>query len=314
MPEHFRNIKESVKKSLRESLQRLGRERLTLLQLHNSITRGRGDQPTSITPVDVLGKGGVLEAFSELQREGLIEHFGLTGLGEINALRETVLDAPWASIQLCIDLLHPLPELLATCRDRGIGVVAIRVLAGGALAGQPPSTHTLKTKFFPIAVFEDDQKNAAKLAARLPAGQDLKEAAIRFVLSQREVATALIGFATSEQVAEAVGMRNPGRCPTTGCKPYRLPHFRKWIAKPLRQKLAPSDYLRAQRFLVLGAAFFGWLFAGVQLGLMPLASLSVSEDLMGAAFTHARWRLVRALYRLTHVGRSDWRDSSRPVW
>ena len=53
------------------------------------------------------------------------------------------------------------------------------------------------------------------------------------------------------------------------------------------ETLAASDSLRAQRFLVLGAAFFGWLFAGVQLGLMPLASLSVSEDLMGAAFTHA---------------------------
>ncbi len=41
------------------------------------------------------------------------------------------------------------------------------------------------------------------------------------------------------------------------------------------------------RKLALGAAFLGWLFAGVQLGLMPLASLSVSRDLMGDAFTQA---------------------------
>jgi transcriptional regulator with XRE-family HTH domain len=35
---------------------------------------------------------------------------------------------------------------------------------------------------------------------------------------------------------------------------------------------------------VLAAGFLGWLCAGVQMGLMPLASLSVSKDLMGATF------------------------------
>src|SRR5436309_1279947 len=55
-------------------------------------------------------------------------------------------------------------------------------------------------------------------------------------------------------------------------------------------ELPPSPAMgraNRQRFLVLGAAFVGWLFAGVQLALMPLASLSVSQDLMGATFNHA---------------------------
>lgn len=39
------------------------------------------------------------------------------------------------------------------------------------------------------------------------------------------------------------------------------------------------------KWLVLGAAFLGWLFAGVQLSLMPLAALTISKDLMGASFT-----------------------------
>lgn len=213
MPEHLGDIKENVKESIRGSLRRLGRERITLLQLHNSITRERGDQPTSITSLDVLGKGGVLEAFAELQSDGVIEHFGLTGLGDLQALRETVVEGPWAGIQLCIDILHPLPELLFTCKERGIGVIAIRVLAGGALAGQGPSAHTLKTKFFPIAIFEEDQKNAAELARSLPKDVDLKSAAIRFVLSQDEVTTALIGFATTAQVDEAVGYAQCGPLP-----------------------------------------------------------------------------------------------------
>ena len=42
---------------------------------------------------------------------------------------------------------------------------------------------------------------------------------------------------------------------------------------------------RGARFAVLAAAFGGLLFDGFELGLMPLASLSVSKDLLGADYT-----------------------------
>jgi len=41
------------------------------------------------------------------------------------------------------------------------------------------------------------------------------------------------------------------------------------------------------RVAVLAAAFLGLLFDGVELGLMPVASLSVSKSLLGNAFTPA---------------------------
>lgn len=44
--------------------------------------------------------------------------------------------------------------------------------------------------------------------------------------------------------------------------------------------------LLRDRVVVLIAAVLGWVFAGIQLGLMPLASLSVSQDLMGEAYTN----------------------------
>ncbi|PYI85915.1 MAG: hypothetical protein DME26_09960, partial [Verrucomicrobia bacterium] len=47
------------------------------------------------------------------------------------------------------------------------------------------------------------------------------------------------------------------------------------------EDLAP----RTGRYVVVVCAFLGWLFAGVQLGLMPLASLSVSKDLLREVFT-----------------------------
>ena len=63
MPEQLGNIQAAVRESLAESLRRLGVECVTLLQLHNSITSHRGDEPTSITPADVLDTDGVLDAF-----------------------------------------------------------------------------------------------------------------------------------------------------------------------------------------------------------------------------------------------------------
>lgn len=47
----------------------------------------------------------------------------------------------------------------------------------------------------------------------------------------------------------------------------------------------PVVLTRAQRVFVLGVAFVGLVGAGFQLGLMPLASLSVSRSLLGAAIS-----------------------------
>ena len=48
-----------------------------------------------------------------------------------------------------------------------------------------------------------------------------------------------------------------------------------------------TSFPARSRYTVLAAGFLGWLCAGVQLGLMPLASLSVSKSLMGATFNDA---------------------------
>lgn len=48
----------------------------------------------------------------------------------------------------------------------------------------------------------------------------------------------------------------------------------------------PPTLTRGQRVVVLVVAFLGLVGAGFQLGLMPLAALSVSRDLLGAAFEH----------------------------
>lgn len=51
--------------------------------------------------------------------------------------------------------------------------------------------------------------------------------------------------------------------------------------------IASSDASRATRMAVLVAAFLGLVFDGIELGLMPVASLSVTKSLLGDAYTDA---------------------------
>ncbi len=216
--EDLDDIREAVRASVAASLRRLRRERVTLLQLHNAITVRRGDAPTSITPYDVLGAGGVLEVFEELRGEGVVAHLGLTGLGDIESLREVVRAGRWASMQVNEHaLIRRAPGddgLIDLCNRHGIGVLAIRVMAGGALAGQLPSAHTLKTPFFPLALYERDLANARRAMELLPAEMSLPELAIRHVLADARVASAIIGFSDAMQVEDAVRFAANGGLPT----------------------------------------------------------------------------------------------------
>ena len=215
--EDLADIGESIKASVAASLRRLRRPRITLLQLHNGITRSRGEWPDSITPSDVLGGGGVLDAFERLRADGVVSHFGLTGQGNRSSLDEVMAAGRWASIQVnehaLIRRARGSENFLEACARRGVGVLAIRVLAGGALAGQPPSAHTLGTRFFPLDVYQRDQRNAARVAAILPGKMTLPELAVRHVLGNALVASAVIGFANPQQVDDAVGFARAGALP-----------------------------------------------------------------------------------------------------
>ena len=49
-----------------------------------------------------------------------------------------------------------------------------------------------------------------------------------------------------------------------------------------------AELSRGGRYAVLAAAFLGLVFDGIELGLMPVASLSVSQSLLGDRLTPRR--------------------------
>jgi aryl-alcohol dehydrogenase-like predicted oxidoreductase len=115
------------------------------------------------------------------------------GLGRLGMRRVTLLQ-----------LHNSYGHIMADCAAQRMGVFAIRVFAGGALLGAPPSAHTLKTPFFPLALYERDARRAGALAALLPAGLSMQPAALRFALAHPHVTSALAGFRTPAEVDQAV--------------------------------------------------------------------------------------------------------------
>jgi aryl-alcohol dehydrogenase-like predicted oxidoreductase len=224
MPENLNHIRDHVRRSFFGSLQRLRVPRVTLVQLHNAITAKRGDEPTSLTPTDLLGAGGVLEAFNELKFEGLVDHFGITSIGQPASLHKVINSGAFETVQVPYNLVNysagydvsdgfreaDYGNVIDACRRQKMGVFAIRVFAAGALAGHSPSRHTHKTPFFPLDLYQRDQTRAARLGRICNGRLDLEEAAVRFVLSHQGVSSAIIGFGECRHVEQAVKYADKG--------------------------------------------------------------------------------------------------------
>ncbi len=211
------DLRPLVMQSVRESLSRLRLPRVTLLQIHNSITWNRNDQPTSVTPDDVLGDRGLLAGMQDARDAGWVDHFGLTGIGDADALRMVMRSGRFATIQAPFHLLNPSalretpaemcdPDyggFLQTAYELAMGIFAIRVFAAGALLGSAPSAHTLRTPFFPLPLYQRDLERVAKLQQRLGSATAVGQQALAFVLSQPEISSAILGFGAVSHVDDA---------------------------------------------------------------------------------------------------------------
>lgn len=211
------DLRPLVVASVKESLSRLKRPNVTLLQIHNSITRNRNDQPTSITPDDVLGPRGLLAGMEEVRAAGWVDHFGLTGIGDADALRTVMQSRKFDTIQAPFHCLNPSAlrdtpvawcdpdygRFLRTAHELGMGIFAIRVFAAGALLRAVPSAHTLKTPFFPLDLYRRDEARVRQLQERLGSRSDLQEFALRYVLSQPEITSTIVGCGAADHVAAA---------------------------------------------------------------------------------------------------------------
>lgn len=228
-PSDLENIGNGVRASLEASLKRLKRDYVDLFQLHNSISARRDPARDSLTVPDVRA---ALDTFQSLQEEGKIRFWGITGLGETDAVHAAVRSLDAHTIQACYNLLNPtggmqappgfpfqdFGQLIDRAAERGMGVIAIRVLAAGALSGTMDRHPLADGSFGTLATgrdYKDDVNRSAMFGFLVREGytSSLVEAAFRFAISRPEVSTALIGFSSLGQLEEAAAYAARGPLP-----------------------------------------------------------------------------------------------------
>jgi len=143
--EQFGRIADAVATSLDGSLARLSRDHVDIFHLHNAITEAGGGDTLSVQQV----LEDVVPAFERLRQQGKTRFLGLTAIGDTTALHRVIDARAFDSAQVVYNMLNPsaateLPpnypaqdygRLFDRTTSAGLGVIGIRVLAGGALSG-----------------------------------------------------------------------------------------------------------------------------------------------------------------------------------
>ncbi len=196
--------KETMRRGLERSLDRLGLDRLDLVQLH-------------CIPTEHLLKGDVFDWLRDFQAEGLIAHFGAS----VETVEEGLLamrQEGLLSLQVIFNLFRQkiATDLLPEAERTGTGIIVRLPLASGLLSGK----FTKETQFA-----ESDHRNYNRdgqafnvgetfagiayetgidlidgLKDTLPANMSLAEMANRWILDHPAVSTIIPGASAPDQV------------------------------------------------------------------------------------------------------------------
>jgi aryl-alcohol dehydrogenase-like predicted oxidoreductase len=243
----FSRIAETIAASLDESLARLRRDQVDIFHLHNAITMSGGGEALSVR--QALDE--VVPAFVRLREAGKIRFLGLTCVGDTPALHEAIASNAFDSAQVVYNMLNPsaadaLPvnypaqdyaKLFERTVAAGTGVIAIRVLAGGALSGSAERHPIASPPPAPIGSALNYDGDIARAQRLMPLVRDgfaasLVEAATRFAISQPAIGTILVGMATPQQFEDSLAAVEKGPLPPEALK--RLEALRQGFAGEAR--------------------------------------------------------------------------------
>jgi len=222
-PAELGRAAEAITRSLEASLARLGMERVDLFQLHNPI----GTAPSAGQVLDA-----VVPALERLRDQGKIGFYGITAIGETDALHRVVDAGAVHTAQVFYNLLNPsagapvppgfpgqdFRRLLDRTRARSMGVIVVRVLAAGALSGDAGRHPIAVPTVDPIGTgpdYRSDVGRAQRLRVLVTEGHagSLVEAALRFPLANEAVSTVLLGYSSLEHLEAAAAAMAKGPLP-----------------------------------------------------------------------------------------------------
>jgi D-threo-aldose 1-dehydrogenase len=185
-----------VRRSLQESLDRLGLERLALVYLHD---------PEHISFEDGVASAGPVQALVELQREGLIDHLGVAG-GPIDLMRRYIRTGAFQVVitHNRFTLVDRSAEpLLDEARELDVAVVNAAPFGGGVLAKGPAAVRDYAYgPAHPDVMARIEAMDAACARHDVP----LAAAALQFSLREARVASTIVGISAPERVEETVAL------------------------------------------------------------------------------------------------------------
>ena len=217
-----------VAESMDASLKRLDRDHVDLFQLHNPLVATDADDHMAID----IALNDVVPALQALVKAGKTRFIGFSGVGETPALLKAVESRSFDTMQVVYNALNPsaggpMPKgapgqdygrALERTKANDMGTIVIRALAGGALAGTA-ERHPLAMQVVPpIGSAPDFSGDVARAKTLEPlvhesSSSSLAEMAQRFVISNPNVTTMLVGYSTLDQLDQAIAAVAKGPLP-----------------------------------------------------------------------------------------------------
>jgi D-threo-aldose 1-dehydrogenase len=190
-----------VRRSLEDSLGRLGLDSVDVLYLHDVERSGKD-------VAEVVDSG--VAALARLREEGLVRAIGVgtADLGAVErAVRTDAIDLVMLPGRYTL-LEAPGKDVVALCQERGVDIVNVAVFNSGLLATPEPS----EASHYEYREVPPDKLRRAQDLARTcrELGVDLPTAALQFSARHPAVVSVVVGADTPEQIRQnARRMRSP---------------------------------------------------------------------------------------------------------
>lgn len=176
--------KDYILKCADESLKRLQVDYIDLFQSHGGTIEDDIDE--------------TIEAYEILKQQGKIRFYGLSSIRP-NVIREFVKRSHIVSVMTQYSMLDRRPEesTLELLHDNNIGVLVRGSVAGGLLINKPAK---------PYLIYNEAQVEAAAKAVKSLSNnqREASQIAIRYVLQNPAVTSAIVGIRTMEQLNDAI--------------------------------------------------------------------------------------------------------------
>ena len=225
-PESSDSYYDQMKRTCEESLARLDYG-IDLFQLHGRISTDGA--PRSLTPDQILRPNGILDAMEKLRDEWKYKWIGVTCLGDTDGIIEVLSSGRLDACQVYINAINPTAAhkkgrkpapksgqdfagVIDAAKKKDVGVIAIRTLAAGALAGAPsPNARAILT----ANTEPDDEvrKANALYAAMGPEYGSRAQLALRYALTVPGISCVDFAIGEPDHLPEGLRATALGKLP-----------------------------------------------------------------------------------------------------